>query len=73
MKRNVLAGIFLIILGIAVLVYYGITYTTRAKVLQLGPFEAAKKTDTAIPLPPILGGAAIAAGCVWILIGAEKL
>jgi hypothetical protein len=41
------------------------------KVLQVGPIEATKKTEKTIPLPPILGGLALAGGIVLIIIGAK--
>ena len=72
MKPIMLVGIVLIILGVAALTYQGITYTTREKVLQVGPLEATKKTEKTIPLPPILGGVALAGGIVLIIISAKK-
>ena len=35
MKRNVIIGIVLIVLGVVGLIYQGITYTTREKVVDL--------------------------------------
>jgi len=67
-----LVGIVLIILGIVALTYQGITYTTREKVLQIGPLEATKKTEKTIPLPPLLGGIALGAGILLIIIGSKK-
>ena len=64
-------GIVLVIGGV-VLVYHGITYTTHEKVLQIGPLEATKKTEKTIPLPPLLGGVALAGGIVLIIMGAKK-
>ncbi len=72
MKPLMLVGIILIILGVVALAYHGITYTTREKVLQLGPIEATKKTEKTIPLPPVLGGAALGVGIVLIVIGTKK-
>ena len=72
MKPIVLIGIALVILGVIALAYQGITYTTREKVLQIGPLEATKKTEKAIPLPPVLGGAALAVGIVLIFIGGRR-
>ena len=72
MKPMMLIGIALIILGAIAFAYHGITYTTREKVLQIGPLEATKKTEKTIPLPPILGGVALAGGIVLIIIGAKK-
>ena len=72
MKPMMLIGIALIILGAIAFAYHGITYTTREKVFQIGPLEATKKTEKTIPLPPILGGVALAGGIVLIIIGAKK-
>jgi len=72
MKPMMILGIVLIILGAIALGYHGITYTTHEKVLQIGPFDATKKTEKTIPLPPILGGFALAGGIVLIIVGAKK-
>ena len=72
MKLMVLMGIALIVLGVAALAYHGITYTTHEKVLQIGPLEATKKTEKTIPLPPILGGTALAGGTLLVFIGGRK-
>ncbi len=72
MKLTMLIGIVLIILGLAALTYQGITYTTREKVLQIGPIEATKKTEKTIPLSPLLGGVALAAGIVLIIVESKK-
>ncbi len=74
MKPIMLVGIVLIVIGVVLLAYHGIniTYTTREKVLQVGPLEATKKTEKTIPLPPILGGVALAAGIVLIIMGSKR-
>jgi len=74
MKPIMLVGIVLILIGVVLLVYHGIsiTYTTREKVLEIGPLEATKKTEKTIPLPPLLGGVALAAGIVLVIMGSKK-
>jgi len=69
-----LVGIVLIVIGVALLAYHGIniTYTSHEKVFQIGPLEATKKTEKTIPLPPILGGVALAGGIVLVIVGAKK-
>ena len=47
MKATTLVGILLIILGIVGLAYPRITYTTREKIVDLGPIEATKETKKA--------------------------
>jgi len=72
MKTYTLTGIILIVIGIAALAYQGITYTTREKVVDIGPIHmTADKTNT-IPLPPILGGLALVGGIVLLIMGNKK-
>jgi len=63
----VIVGVILIALGVVALAYQGITYTTREKVVDLGPLKVEKKEEKTIPLPPILGGVAIAGGIVLLI------
>lgn len=72
MKSTAMMGVFLVLLGVAALVYQGITYTTRETVLDLGPIQATKETTKTMPLPPILGGMALLGGVVLIVIGAKR-
>ncbi|MHB8139580.1 MAG: DUF3185 domain-containing protein [Smithellaceae bacterium] len=72
MKPKIIIAIVLIVLGIAALAYQGITYTTREKVVDLGPIQmTAEKTKT-IPLPPILGVIALVGGIVLLAVGSRK-
>jgi len=72
MKTPMLIGIILIVIGIIALAYQGITYTTREKVVDIGPIQmSADKTKT-IPLPPILGGIALVGGIVLVVAGSKK-
>ena len=72
MKAATLIGILLIALGIASLAYQGISYTTREKVVDIGPIEATKETRKTIPLPPLLGGLALVGGVVLIVVGTGR-
>jgi uncharacterized membrane protein len=72
MKSPAIVGVLLVLLGIAALVYQGITYTTREKVFDIGPLAATKETKKTIPLPPVLGGVAIVGGVVLIVLGAKR-
>ena len=72
MKPVTLVGVALIILGVLALAYQGITYTTREKVIDLGPLKASVDKEKTIPLPPILGALALAGGVVLVIVGARK-
>ena len=72
MKTYTLIGIVLIVIGIIALAYQGITYTTREKVVDIGPIQmTADKTKT-IPLPPIVGGITLVGGIILLVAGGKK-
>jgi hypothetical protein len=72
MKGLVLVGVVLIVLGIVALAYQGFTYTTREKIVDLGPLKASVEKEKTVPVPPILGGLAIAAGVFLVWMGARR-
>jgi uncharacterized membrane protein HdeD (DUF308 family) len=72
MKPVTLVGVVLIVLGVLALAYQGITYTTREKVIDLGPIKASIDKEKNIPLPPIIGALALAGGVVLVFMGARK-
>jgi len=72
MKPTLVAGIVLIVLGALALAYQGFSYTDREKIVDLGPIEATAETKKRVPIPPILGAAAIVGGIVLVITGARK-
>lgn len=67
-----LMGVVLIVLGVVALAYGGISYTRREKVVDIGPIEATAEKRETIPLPPLLGGLALAGGVVLLIYGAKS-
>ena len=63
---NRIIGIILIVLGLVGLVWGGITYTTREKVVDIGPIHASRDKTHTIPLPPIAGALALIGGVVLL-------
>ena len=59
-------GVLLIVLGLVGLAYGGFTYTTREKVLDIGPIQATQEKKHSVPLPPIAGAAALIGGVFLI-------
>jgi len=72
MKPAAMLGILLIVAGLAALVYQGFTYTTREKVLDIGPIHATADRDKTVFLPPIVGIVAVAGGIALVVAGARK-
>ncbi len=71
MRTTTITGILLILLGVAALMYQGITYTKSEKLLDLGPIHATTETQKTIPLPPVVGGLALVGGIVILVLGAR--
>jgi uncharacterized membrane protein len=67
-----LVGVALIVLGIVAFAYQGITYTSREKIIDIGPFQATADTQKTIPLSPLLGGLALVGGIVLVVVGAKQ-
>ena len=72
MKPIALTGIVLIVLGLAALVYGGITYTSRETVIDIGPLQATADRERTFPLPPVAGIVAVAGGIALLVAGARK-
>jgi uncharacterized membrane protein HdeD (DUF308 family) len=72
MKPVAIIGLLLIVLGLAALAYQGVTYTSREKVLDIGPIHATAEREKTVPLPPVLGIVAVAAGVVLVVAGVRK-
>ena len=64
-----LIGVVLIVFGVVALALGGIRYTTREKVLDIGPIKATSEKHHEIPLSPIVGLAAVAGGVVLVVFG----
>lgn len=65
-------GIILIVIGIIAFAYQGITYTTREKVVDLGPIQVSADKTRTLPLPPIVGAIALVGGIVLLVMGNKK-
>jgi hypothetical protein len=67
-----LIGVALIALGVIALVYQGITYTKKEKILDVGPFKAEVERERTIPLPPVLGVVALVGGVALLLVAGRR-
>lgn len=62
MKPMAMAGLVLIVLGVAGLVYGRFSYTTQEKVIDVGPITATVGQQHNVDIPDIAGIGAIVAG-----------
>jgi hypothetical protein len=71
MRTATVVGILLVVLGLAALGYQRFSYTTKEKVLDVGPIEATKETTRTVPLPPVVGAIALIGGVGLIAVSAR--
>ena len=67
--KTIIAGI-LIVLGIVVLAYSGITYKTRGKPVDIGPLHI--ETTKSHFIPPVVGAISLVGGIVLIVLDNKK-
>jgi uncharacterized membrane protein YidH (DUF202 family) len=61
-------GVVLIVVGLFALAFGGISWTKREKIVDLGPVHAETQKRETLPLPPIFGGVAVAAGIALVVV-----
>jgi hypothetical protein len=62
-------GAIMIALGLIGLVWGGFSYTTREKVVDIGPIHATREKTHNIPVAPIAGALVLVGGVALIAIG----
>jgi UDP-N-acetylmuramyl pentapeptide phosphotransferase/UDP-N-acetylglucosamine-1-phosphate transferase len=67
MRGLVLVGVLLIVAGLAALTWPVISYTRTEKVVDLGPIEVTADRERRVPVPPLVGGLAVAAGLILVV------
>jgi uncharacterized membrane protein HdeD (DUF308 family) len=67
-----IVGVCLIVIGLIALIYGGITYKSREKVLDLGPIQATAERQHTIPLPPVLGVISLVGGIALMIAGSRR-
>jgi len=72
MKPITLVALLLVVFGVVALAYQGITYTKREKVIDIGPIHATTEREKTIPLPPVIGAAAVIGGVVLLVANGRR-
>ena len=72
MKTSTVLAIVLIVVGVIAFAYQGFTYTTREKVVDIGPVHVTAERTKTLPLPPIVGTIAVVGGLVLLVAGRGK-
>ena len=67
-----IAGILLIVFGLIGLVWGGISWTEEETLVDIGPIEAKAQNRETIPITPVVGGIALVAGIVLLVVPGRK-
>jgi len=68
---NKSVGLILIIIGIAMLVWTGFTYTKKEKIVDAGPIQISADKEKSVNWPPYVGGIILVAG-VFVFVASKK-
>ena len=63
-----IVGVLLIVVGLIGLIWGGISWTQEKTIVDVGPIEARAEERETIPVSPIVGGLALAAGVVLLVV-----
>jgi hypothetical protein len=72
MKAATIVGILLIILGIIGYATGGLSFTHEKKDVDLGPVQVSHKTQSTLPISPILSTISLVAGIGLVVVGARS-
>jgi hypothetical protein len=62
-------GVILIVIGLIGLAWGGFSFTTRKKVVDIGPIHATRDQNHFVSMPPIAGAIALVGGIVLLMAG----
>jgi membrane-bound ClpP family serine protease len=72
MKPIAIAGLILIVLGLAALVMGGIPYTSRETVIDIGPIHATAERERTLRVPTVIGVVAVVGGVAMLVFGGSR-
>ncbi|WP_029275212.1 hypothetical protein [Pedobacter borealis] len=65
-------GIILIVVGIAMLIWTGFSYTKKEKIVDAGPIQISADKEKSINWPPYAGGIILVAGVIVFVASKKK-
>jgi uncharacterized membrane protein len=65
-------GIVLIVVGIAMLIWTGFSYTKKEKIVDAGPIQISADKEKSVNWPPYAGGIILVAGVIVFVTSKNK-
>lgn len=66
---NKTLGIILLVVGVAMLIWTGFTYTKKEKVIDAGPLQVSADKEKSVNWPPYAGGILAIGGIILLVTG----
>ncbi len=67
-----IAGIVLIVAGLAGFLFGGISWTENKTIVDVGPIQATAKEHKSLPIPAVVSGIAVIAGIVLLVVPGRR-
>ncbi|MBS1528253.1 MAG: hypothetical protein JST19_21585 [Bacteroidetes bacterium] len=65
-------GIILIVVGVAMLIWTGFTYTKKEKVIDAGPIQVSADKQHTVNWPPYAGGILVIGGVILVAVSGKR-
>lgn len=65
-------GIILMVVGIAMLIWTGFSYTKKEKIVDAGPIQISADKEKSVNWPPYAGGIILVAGVIVFVTSKKK-
>jgi uncharacterized membrane protein len=72
MRTQTVVGVLLVVIGVAILVFGGFSYTTTREAVKVGPVGITTQEKKTFPLPPVVGGLLVVGGIVLLVAGGRR-
>ena len=72
MNVRYVVGIALVVIGLVSLLLGGFRWTQEKTVVDVGPLKATTTEHKTLPIPPIVGGLALAGGIVLLVVPSKR-
>ena len=72
MNVRYVVGIALVVIGLVSLLLGGFRWTEQKTVVDVGPLKATTTEHKTLPIPPIVGGLALAGGIVLLVVPSRR-
>ena len=72
MRTQTIVSVLLVVVGVAILVFGGLSYTTTREAVKLGPVGITTQEKKTFPIPPVVGGVLAVGGIVLLIVSGRR-